>query len=85
MGAQSVTRGLQGAPEVTVVTTAEQLKGAVVAGKPYIEIQAHLNLTSMEFVDANALLGSIPATVKSIRVRPVCCALSCICNQSAQP
>lgn len=57
---------------VTVVTTAEKLMEAVDAGDPHIEIRAHLNLTTLDPIDTGDgeyLLGTIPSTVRSIRVR----------------
>lgn len=67
-----VSRGLQQELQVTVVTTAVALQKAVVAGMPHIEIQAHLDLTTLQKVgNSTRLLGRIPPSVKSIRVR--CC------------
>ena len=57
---------------VTVCTTAEQLQAAVIAGQPHIEIRDHLNLTTLDFPGEflrDGLLGKVPATVRSIRVR----------------
>lgn len=72
-GLQKVRRALQQAEEVTVVQTADELQAAVVIGKAHIEIQAHLNLTSLKVRGgsgaAQELLGTVPATVQSIRVR----------------
>jgi hypothetical protein len=65
---QGSGRGLKQAADVTVVTTAAALQEAVVAGEPHIEVQAHLNLTSLPLIQ-NRLLGTIPPTIKSIRVR----------------
>ena len=62
-------RALQQAGEVAVVETAEALQEAVAAGKPHIEIRAHLDLTVLDKINAFAILGPIPETVKSIRVR----------------
>lgn len=61
----------------TVVTTALGLQQAVLNGDPFIEIQDHLDLTSLDTVtcdEENCLLGLpsssfIPSTVRSIRVR----------------
>lgn len=72
VGFQRVGRGLQQAEEVTVVKTAEEFQAAVVIGKEHIEIQAHLNLTSLKFVgepSSRILLGEVPTSVQSIRVR----------------
>lgn len=58
--------------DVTVVTTPEALQAAVVAGNAHIEIREHLNLTTLDFPGEflrNGLLGPVPSTVKSIRVR----------------
>ena len=64
-----VGRSLQHGPEVTVVETAEALREAV-AGMAHIEIHAHLQLTALENPkDTILILGVIPETVKSIRVR----------------
>lgn len=57
------------ATEVTVVNTAEELHQAVTRGDTHVEIQDHLVLTSLQPLPAG-LLGYLPATVKSIRVRP---------------
>lgn len=72
--AEHAQRGLQQVGEVTVVTTAEALQQAVLVGKEHIEIQAHLDLTELDYpAEAwNGLLGSIPTTVKSIRVSHSC-------------
>ena len=64
-------RALQQAGEVAVVETAEALQEAVAAGKAHIEIRAHLDLTVLDLPDGYYILGEIPRTVKSIRVR--CC------------
>jgi hypothetical protein len=66
---QGRVRRLQQVDQVTVVTTAQELQEAVVAGKPHIEIQDHLDLTSLELSNGPGLLGKIPSTTKSIRVR----------------
>ena len=61
--------------ENTIVKTAEDLRSAVKRGDANIEVQAHLDLTGWEMEDCgggvNCILGQIPATVKSIRVRAV--------------
>ena len=64
-------RALQQAGEVAVVETAEALQEAVVAGKAHIEIRAHLDLTVLDLIDDfySSILGDVPETVKSIRVR----------------
>ena len=67
-----VARGLQQAPGVIAVTTAEQLQAAVVAGQPHIELRDHLDLSTLDFpgeVLQESLLGRVPPTVRSIRVR----------------
>ena len=61
-------RALQQAGEVAVVETAEALQEAVVAGKAHIEIRAHLDLTVLDLIDGD-ILGDVPDTVRSIRVR----------------
>lgn len=57
--------------EVTVVRTAEELQAAVGAGNPHIEVQEHLDLTTLGEHPRFFLqrLGHIPSTVRSIRVR----------------
>lgn len=52
---------------VTVVKTAQQLKDAVVRGDAYVEIQDHLDLSTVDPVDFR-ILGIPPKTVKSINV-----------------
>ena len=61
-------RALQQAGEVAVVETAEALQEAVAAGKAHIEIRAHLDLTVLDMIDGY-ILGDVPETVNSIRVR----------------
>lgn len=56
------------AAEVTVVTSAEALRDAVVSGVQHIEIQEHIDLTVLN-VNPSFRLGPVPVTVKSIRVR----------------
>lgn len=66
----SLGRDLQ-ATEVTSVTpvkTALELQSAIAKGAKHIEIQEHLDLTDLQLV-GDELLGTIPATVKTIRVR----------------
>lgn len=62
-----------GEAKKTVVKTAEELESAVQRGDEHIELQAHLDLTGLKMKDCgggvNCLLGPIPASVKSIRVR----------------
>lgn len=53
---------------VTVVTTTEELRNATERGEAHIEIRDHLDLTSLP-LDGFELLGEIPSTVQSIRVR----------------
>ena len=63
-------RALQQAGEVAVVETAKALQEAVAAGKAHIEIRAHLDLTVLDLTsDFFNLLGDVPETVRSIRVR----------------
>lgn len=52
-------RELLQSAEVTVVTTAEQLKEEVQAGTPHIEIRAHLDLSPLPF-DPDYVLGKMP-------------------------
>ena len=61
-------RALPQAGEVAVVETAEALQEAVAAGKPHIEIRAHLDLTVLDLIGFQ-VFEVIPATVKSIMVR----------------
>ena len=73
--------------DVTVVTTAEGLQEAVAEGLPHIEIQAHLDLTTLDTVTCDigeCLLGVgadgyIPSTVQSIKV----CCCSALKDQSS--
>jgi len=52
------------------VYNAQQLQAAVVSGVAHIEIQSHIDLTSLSPpADAKYLFGTVPATVKSITVR----------------
>lgn len=66
-----------GGPSVTVVKGAAALQEAVQRGDPHIEIQAHLDLTGLKPLTKGLLLGIVPPTVRSIRVRPApflsCC------------
>jgi hypothetical protein len=59
--------------EKSVVFTAEELQAAVQQGDAHIEVQAHLDLTGLELKDCGnnlkCILGQVPSTVKSIRVR----------------
>lgn len=81
----NTSRRLQADSNVTVVTTAEELLEAVTRGDPHIELQAHLDLTSQDFIveersQFKFLMGSIPASVESIRVRllpPCSCMIEC--------
>ena len=59
-------RALQQAVEV--VETAKALQEALAAGKAHVEIRAHLDLTVLDLMDYG-ILGAVPETVKSIRVR----------------
>lgn len=58
---------------VTAVTSPEQLLAAVKRGDEHIEIQAHLDLTSIPPLDNSGaypiILGFVEKSVKSIRVR----------------
>lgn len=81
---------MQGTPAaavgaVTVVTTAQQFKSAVVRGDEHIELQAHLDMSTVDPVDFR-ILGILPETVKSIRVRtrthlPAIC-LQCVAQSA---
>lgn len=53
----------------TVVTSAAQLQEAVAAGARHIELQAHLDLTSLQPIDG-FLIGSVSAMTRTLRVRP---------------
>lgn len=70
----------EGGPEassnVTVVKTAQALQDAVMNGAEHIEVQAHLDLTTLKFADCCDLLGKVNQTVKSIRVRHLMLILS---------
>lgn len=70
-----VARGLQQSDTPpTVVATVRTLLTAIEAGTPHIEVQAHLDLTSVLqrlHLAEDRIFGELPATVKSIRVR--CC------------
>ena len=67
---RGVGRSLQQGERVTVVETADALQRAVVAGMTHIEIQSHLDLTRLKGPEGTfSILGGIPGTVKSIRVR----------------
>lgn len=52
---------------ITVVETALQFSAAVAAGAEHIEVQGHMDLTSLE-PSGDTVLGTLPSTVKSIRV-----------------
>jgi hypothetical protein len=57
----------------TVVKTPQELQQAVQRGDVHIEVQEHLDLTGLEMIDCgggvNCLLGQVPKSVKTIRVR----------------
>lgn len=64
----------------TVVKTAEELQAAVKRGDVHIEIQDHLDLTDLEMQDCegkSCILGLVPSTVKSIRVRTTLASSAC--------
>ena len=64
--------------DVTICTTAEQLQAAVVAGQQHIEVRDHLDLTTLDFPGEflrDGLLGRVPPTVRSIRVRSCSCGI----------
>ncbi|NJR41962.1 MAG: hypothetical protein HC767_04190 [Akkermansiaceae bacterium] len=54
--------------QVTVVKTASELLAAISGGSKHVEIQDHLDLTSLPLLNS-MLLGKVPSSVKSIRVR----------------
>ena len=61
---------MSGPIRVTVVTTAEDLKGAIDEGTQHIEIRRHLDLTGLSAGSEGApLLGDVPASLKSLQVR----------------
>lgn len=64
-------RALQqkGHAEVAKVHTAEELKAAVDLGVPHIQTMEHLDLSDLQLAAGSRILGTIPKTVKSIRVR----------------
>lgn len=71
-GLRRIARTLQQLEEVAVVESSEALQEAVVAGVAHIEIRAHLDLTALDLLDilgGSFILGKVPKTVKSIRVR----------------
>lgn len=59
-------------PIPVVVNTAADLQAAVKAGKPHVEIQDHIDLTTLDILTSedylDTLLGRPPPTMKSIRV-----------------
>jgi hypothetical protein len=64
---QRLGRSLQQAAQVTVVSTAAALNNAVVSGANYIEIRAHLDLTTLPQPEVYFLTPKATTTV--IRVR----------------
>lgn len=71
--ASKTSRSLQQDPaaskaEVLIVTTAEGLQDAFKSSAAHIEIQAHLDLTTLPLVNS-MVLGEAPGTLKTIRVR----------------
>jgi hypothetical protein len=65
---------LQSTAKVTAVSTPQQLLDAKIRGDAHIEIRQHLDLTTVSYLDASEigvpkLLGYLPDSVKSIRVR----------------
>lgn len=67
-GENSGLRNLQQVDELTVVTTAEELRVALLAGAEHIEVREHLDLTTLELQAGNRILGVVPESVRSIRV-----------------
>lgn len=64
-------QGTAGGEGLTVVTTAQELADAASSGAQHIELRSHLDLTEVN-VGQDPILGYLPATVKSIRVRLPC-------------
>ena len=67
--------GGDGGASVTVVRSARALQEAVGRGDAHIEIQAHIDLTSLKPPSKGLLLGVVPPTVRSIQVRSLECSL----------
>lgn len=61
-------RTLRDFADVSIVRSTSDLKAAVSSGSAHIEIQEHLDLRELQG-DENGLLGWLPHSVKSIRVR----------------
>lgn len=59
----------------TAVTSAAQLQAAIAAGARHIEVQSHLDLTSLQPTDDGFLLGGISASTRTLRVRAWPCAM----------
>ena len=55
--------------EITLVFTSVELRKAIQEGAEYIELQEHIDLMELEVKPGDMLLGTIPPSVKSIRVR----------------
>ena len=53
--------------EPIVVNSAVQFAAAVASGAEHIELQSHLDLTSLE-LSGDTALGTLPSSIKSIRV-----------------
>lgn len=54
---------------VTAVTTVEELQAAVVAGARHIEVQAHMDLSSLDTVaGGELLLGGVQSGTRTLRV-----------------
>lgn len=64
-------QGTAGEEGLTVVTTAQELADAASSGAQHIKLRSHLDLTEVN-VGQDPILGYLPATVKSIRVRLPC-------------
>ena len=65
--------------QITVVDTAAQFSAAVTSGAAHIEVRGHLDLSSLEPAGDTAL-GTLPSSVKSIRVCSCVHSLGCTCT-----
>lgn len=62
-------RELQQVGQITKVDTAARLKDAIDKGAEHIELESHMDLTDLDMIEGNSLLGTLPESIKSIRVR----------------
>jgi hypothetical protein len=78
-----VSRNLQQTtPQVTAVSTPQQLLTAVTRGDTHIEVRQHLDLTTVtarDNIEDPVLLGNLPESIQSIRVRYACMLQACMC------